>query len=129
MKGVKLPTPDDVTEEGGTLWAVRPPGGGVSEGGGAGRPSGQERACAARGRNRGGAVRCVLSEGGGRVRAARGQRVRVWGGRHRPEQGGQNRSPGQSSEPGRDRQGQGGGSRPRGRRLGLSGVPGSGRAR
>lgn len=40
MKGVKLPTPDDVTEEGGTLWAVRPPGGGVSEGGGGRAPLG-----------------------------------------------------------------------------------------
>lgn len=48
------------------------------------------------------------------------------GGRHRPEQGGQNLSPGQSSGPGSDRWGRGRGAQPGGRRLGLSECPGRG---
>lgn len=93
---------------------------------GAGRRSDVNRACATRGRNRGGAVRCVLSEGSGRVRAARRQGVRILGGRHRPEQGGQNLSLGQSSGPGSDRWGRGRGARSGGRRLGLNKCSGRG---
>lgn len=93
---------------------------------GQGVSQGVGRACAVRGRNRGGAVCRVLREGGGRIRAARGRRVRVWGGRHWPERAGQKTSPVQSSGLGSSRRGGGQGARPGGRRLGLSKCPGQG---